>query len=395
MKQEIGNTIDNQLLHNESLDVQKHMEANTSLAFYKTFILSLLLILCFSIYLSCSNGENSNSKKIEPLKKFNSAGSKESNKKKLKLKAQFVEFNTSVNISVYDVSPKDKERVSEQIGNAEFIFEYFNREMNPSLKTSALYKLNNNSKPNEYVPIPNSLKKVLKESYKLTSLTDATFDIALFPVVEKWGFLVDENPVKPDSAELNELMAKVTMNNILTDKPDSILFKNSVVKLGLGAIAKGLAVDSVANYFRESGLTEFIIEAGGDLKVVSDKGKTVAVRRPREGEGFLDTLRVKHLSVATSGDYEKFFFDESGNRWFHIINPKTGYSDSDLISVTIVIEEAYMADALATSVFVMGIEKGRKYMKDNNLRGILAYLNKEDGSVVREEINIESYKLKY
>ncbi len=301
---------------------------------------------------------------------------KDEEQKKIKLSLTFIEFSTSITISVYDIEKKDKIKISNLIASTQNIFQYFENEMNPINKNSTLYKFNNKLKNhiNKFQKIPKSLLKLIRESNRIYKISEKKFDIAVFPIMDLWGFSSEKVARIPKASEIENLLKNITMKNVIL-KEDSILFLNNNVEIGLGAIAKGFAVDSVASFLKQSNIYDYIIEAGGDLTVSTKNShiKKIGVKNPRIKGALLDTLSVKNASIASSGDYEKFIIDKTdkNKRYCHIINPLTGYSDSDLISVTILAKNAYLADAYATTVFLLGSEKGEKFILENDLKGIL------------------------
>ena len=340
----------------------------------KSFLISLIIYLSIVIVFSgCTDGKDNNLRKV-------------SSKNSLKLRRTVFSLSTVINMTAYDVALKDSNKVQHLFDEAERIFAYYNKEMNPGDSTSLLSVLNE-SPAGVFHKIPSQLQPVLKLAKKISAVTDTTFDAAVYAVVQSWGFLDDSKPAKPDSILLQQLLKNSGMKNVLF-KEDSLSFLTDVVKLGLGGIAKGFAVDSVASYFKENGLVDFIVEAGGDLLVGKANQKVIGIRHPRENNLLLDTLTVRDVSVATSGDYERFFM-ENGKRFCHIINPHTGYGVSDIVSATVIAENAALADAYATSVFVMGQRKGRLFLEQNHLSGIIAFIDKQTGELKKEYVDIK------
>jgi FAD:protein FMN transferase len=313
-----------------------------------------------------------------------------SKKEKLKISVSFVEFSTDIKITVFDVEKKDEERINRILAQTEEIFRYFNSELNPYDSTSTLSVLNNFT-AGKKVSLPESLRKILKISQNIYKYTDKSFDIAVQPLVELWGFNTLSTPVKPDSILLKDIL-KISDSESFQFFNDSIIASDGRCRIGFGGIAKGYAVDSVRTFLRLNGLDNFIVAAGGDVYVNSRQQKTVGIRHPREKNAVIDTLFIADAAVSTSGDYEKYFIDD-GIRYCHIINPATGYGTSDIISATVISDKSYMSDAFATAVFVMGREKGRYFIEKNELGGIIYYLS-GDGKILSERINIDNYTKK-
>jgi FAD:protein FMN transferase len=311
-----------------------------------------------------------------------------SKNEKLKLTGSFSEFTTNVNITVFGLDEKDTVKVQIVFSKSREIFRYFEKEMNSYNDSSALSELNR-LEPGRKIEVPPSLKEILKISRNIHKYTDGAFDVAVLPVVKIWGRNISSGKGIPDKAEIEEALSYSVLD-CYDFSNDSVSVRDARCAIGLGGIAKGYAVDSVASYIRKSGFRDFIIEAGGDMYVSSTKPKTVGITHPRVPGGIIDTVYVKDKAVATSGDYEKFVID-NGVRYCHIINPSTGYGTSDLIAVTIISDKAYLSDAFATAAFVMGREKAKYFIEKNNVGGLIYYLS-DGGEVISEEINIKNYR---
>ncbi|MBN1968310.1 MAG: FAD:protein FMN transferase [Candidatus Delongbacteria bacterium] len=304
---------------------------------------------------------------------------------KFKYKADFIEFSTKVNITLYDVPTSGKNDVENAISQVREIFAYYDTLMNPGKEYSVLYKFNR-KEPGKFYKIPEGMRNIIDESMRINKISDGAFDVAINQLVELWKFDADSVPEIPDADQLAYLVERSGSDKIIV-KNDSLKFLTEEADLGFGAIAKGMAVDSASQYLVSKGLNNFIIEAGGDLKISDGAIRTIGVQHPRERNQLIDTLKVKNSSIATSGDYEKYFISD-GVRYCHIINPKIGMSSSDLISVTILSDKAYLSDSYATAVFVLGLDKGREFIVKNNLKGILCFLD-EESNVVKEYVNYD------
>ena len=308
--------------------------------------------------------------------------------KKVKITSSFVEFSTDVNISLFGISMSDTSGTSDAISFSRGIFSYFNSEMNPYLETSSL-SLMNSAEPMVKTEIPNSLRQIIRISRNLHKYTDKYFNVAVLPVVELWGFYTGTEPVKPEENMLKETL-KISDLDLYNFENDSFFVSDKRCRIGLGGIAKGYAVDSVAHYLLSEGYNDFIVEAGGDMIVRSKKPKTIGIKHPRIENELIDTIYVSSGAVATSGDYEKYI-EADRQRYCHIINPYTGYGTSDIISVTVISEKTYLSDAFATAAFAMGREKAEYILEKNKLSALIYYYG--DGKEInKKEINMENYK---
>ncbi|MFH1640887.1 MAG: FAD:protein FMN transferase, partial [Candidatus Omnitrophota bacterium] len=206
---------------------------------------------------------------------------------------------------------------------------------------------------------------VINKSYELWSASSGAFDITIGLLVDLWGFTEKEYYV-PTEEEVNDVLELVGMNKIILNPLNNMIkFTIPGIKIDLGAIAKGYAADCAVEKLRESGIQSCLINAGGQVYCLGDKAGSpwkVAVKDPR-GSQAIDYLELKNSSVSTSGDYEQYFTKE-GKRYSHILNPRTGYpADSGILSVTVIAPSGLTADALSTSIFVLGKEKGMELAK--------------------------------
>lgn len=335
----------------------------------KKILFSIIIILTL---INCSE------KKIEkPLTEKSESGDT--------YRSSFIEFSTDINVTIYNYSKGEKE-FNKIICAVRNIFKEFDKVYNPVIEESELFKLNKAAQRNSpnFIKIPDDLKKMIKTSYNLYQKSSGFFDPGIYNIVEEWGFITGHKPKILTDNALKKLVKDNGFKNILI-KEDSIAFLHKNLRLGFGAIAKGSSVDSVAQFLLSKGVSGFIIDAGGDLLIKGGRMKSIGIRHPRE-KILLDTLKLTDKAVATSGDYEKFFMDQ-GKRYHHLINPHTGKSDSDLISVTVISDYAETSDALATMLFVMGFQKAEQYMKNNNIQGILVTI--DQNSLKKLSVNLD------
>ena len=216
---------------------------------------------------------------------------------------------------------------------------------------------------------------ILKKSEEFWRLSQGAFDITVGPLVSLWGFSHKKYRV-PQALEIKEALKVVGTDKIIFNNADNVVkFSVPGMSIDLGAIAKGYALDCAVKKLKEAGITSCLINAGGQIHALGGKpvrqwfgfpysqsqkfGKPwrVAVKNPR-GKDFIDYLELKDRAVATSGDYEQYFI-KGAKRYSHILDPKTGYpANSGVISVTVIAADGLTADSLATSIVVMGKEKG-------------------------------------
>ncbi|MBL33394.1 MAG: thiamine biosynthesis protein ApbE [Oceanospirillaceae bacterium] len=200
--------------------------------------------------------------------------------------------------------------------------------------------------------------RLLHESLNIAKATQGKFDITFKSAGKLWDF---RKKVIPSAAELQQAVSAIDYHKVvLNDEDYSVRFTQPGTRIGLGGIAKGYAVDRAVQIIGHYGFREYSVTAGGDLYAAGDiqqKRWRVGIRHPREKDQLIALLPVANAAVATSGDYERYF-EKGGKRYHHIIDPATGQPAQDCMSVTILSPRAYLADALATGVFVLGAQQG-------------------------------------
>ncbi len=224
------------------------------------------------------------------------------------------------------------------------------------------------------VKVDRELLELIAAAKDLSETTDGKFDVTYASAGKLWDFQA-QPPLLPDETQIRAAVAKIDSARIEIDRAaGTVYLPESDMRIGLGGIAKGYAVDRAVETMEQAGLRDFAVNAGGDLTVRGRRGDAklwwVGVREPRTDK-LLAVVPTSNVSVATSGDYERFFEFE-GKRYSHILDPTTGYPAGACQSVTIVAPKAFLADALATGVFVLGPEAGMKLVeKLSNVEGVI------------------------
>ena len=239
------------------------------------------------------------------------------------------------------------------------------------------------------VKVDGELFQLIERAIGISGLTDGAFDISYASMDQIWKF---DGSVKqiPSKEDVYVSVSKVGFQNIELDKEHSTVFlKQEGMKIGFGAIGKGYAADKAKDLLIAKGVSSGIINASGDMntwgKQPNGKEWQVALTNPLNKDKVFALLPVKNGAVVTSGNYEKYLVI-NGTRYSHIIDPRTGYPARGLISVTVFAPKAELADALATSVFVMGKEVGLNLI--NQLPKIECIIIDEKGNIATSK-NIE------
>jgi len=243
------------------------------------------------------------------------------------------------------------------------------------------------------VKVDKKMFDLIERAIGISKLTDGAFDISYASMDKIWKF--DGSMTKmPSKEEIITSVEKVGYQNIFLDKENSTVFlKLKGMKIGFGAIGKGYSADKAKNLLISKGVSSGIINAAGDMntwgKQPNGNKWKIAIINPMNKNKVFALLPITNGAVVTSGNYEKYV-NFNGKRYTHIIDPRTGYPSTGIISVTVFAPKAELADALATSIFVMGKEAGLNRI--NQLPKIECIIIDDKGNITKSK-NIEIDKL--
>jgi thiamine biosynthesis lipoprotein len=278
-------------------------------------------------------------------------------------------YDNSINITPQDLQLK-----------VEKILHDFDASLSVYNDSSIISRINRNE-----IAVPDSFFiDVYNKSVLISQMTDGAFDITVGPLVRAWGFGPDDHKnfteEKRDSLLKLVGMDKIRLDNGLIVKSDP------GVTLDVNAIAQGYSVDVVCRYLSSIGLSDYLVEIGGEVMAVGNKGGSpwrIGIDRPEDnnmipGQSLQAIIKISDMAVSTSGNYRKYFV-EDGIKYSHTIDPKTGYpAKNRLLSTTIVADNCTMADGIATACMVMGKEKAIDFITSHP--GVSAYFVFSDDS---------------
>ncbi len=231
---------------------------------------------------------------------------------------------------------------------------------------------------------------LLGRSLELYDSTDHVFNIAVYPLMEAWGFTSGNYKV-PDQSTIDDLLTYTDVSKInFNQKEASVDFDMEGMKFDLGGIAKGYTSTRIMDIYKACGVTSGLVNLGGNVQVLGTKTDgsawRIGIQDPQDTEGYLGALSVVDKAVITSGGYERYF-EENGKTYHHIIDPATGYpAENGLISVTIVSEDGTLADGLSTSLFIMGKDKAIAYWRAHSDEFDMILMDDARGMYVSEGI---------
>lgn len=251
--------------------------------------------------------------------------------------------------------------------------------MSPYKPGSELSRINREA-AHRPVTISQEMFDLLTRSIEFSKLSGGAFDITFSSV----GYLYDyREHVKPTDAQIAKVLPGINYRHLQLDpKARTIHFARPGVRIDLGGIAKGHAVDNCIAILKGRGIGNAIVTAGGDSRLLGDRrGRpwNVGIRDPRQRGRVAAVLPLADVAISTSGDYERFF-EEDGVRHHHIINPKTGKSATGVRSVTIVGPDGITTEGLTKSVFVKGPKEGMRLIE--SLKGIDAIIIDDSGRML-------------
>ena len=247
-------------------------------------------------------------------------------------------------------------------------------------KSSSEISKFNKYKTNSWFKVSQETMHVIKTALAICKQTNRAFDISIAPLIKLWGFQKTPMPPVPSKKSIKKALKQVNCNKLVAHKTQNKIKKQSKIKLDVSGIAKGYAVDQIAQWLLSNNIKDFLVDIGGELKVSGKhpkrkNGWKVGIESPKlnsqEANNPNYTFLLSNNALATSGDYRNYRIIK-GKRHSHIIDPKTGWPlQSNLSSVSVIASSTMRADAYATAISVMGITEGKKFIKKYDLAALL------------------------
>lgn len=261
------------------------------------------------------------------------------------------------------------------------------------IPSSQISKVNQNAGISP-VKVDIEVFELVERAVKISKLTSGAFDISYASMDKIWKF---DGSMKemPSEEAIKKSVEKVGYQNIiLAPNEQTIFLKNKGMKLGLGGIGQGYIADKIKYLLQEKGCQSGLVNVSGDIntwgKQLDGSSWTVGIVNPMNKNKVFATFPLDDSAVETSGSYEKYV-SFNGKRYSHIIDPRTGYPATGIISVSIFAKQTEIADALATGIFVLGVEVGIDLV--NQLKGIECIIVDDKGGIhVSKNIDIKKYQ---
>jgi len=251
---------------------------------------------------------------------------------------------------------------------------------------SDVSRVNRNS--GRSVPVSRDVAAVVSKSIEYSRISNGALDITIDPVSRLWHRFEGETFSVPLEKSIRSALALVDYRRV-TVKDSLVKLSTRGGSIDLGATAKGYAVDRGIAVLESLGAAGGLIDAGGDIRAFGRRPDggfwRIGVRNPRVPDSIVTVLEVDARSIATSGDYERYFIKD-GVRYHHILDPSTGFPARGCCSVTIIMDKALDADAIATAVFVMGPQDGMKLIESlPDVEGLIIVCDDHKKEILRSK----------
>lgn len=282
-------------------------------------------------------------------------------------------MGTRISVELWHPNTLVTDRCSKQI------FAEMNRidaVMSPYRSDSEISNINNNAAV-VAVEISDEMQWLLDQSVNFSNLSRGAFDITYASIGNHYDY---RKSIRPSELVVARTMPAIDYKHLVLENK-RLKFAHAGVKIDLGGIAKGYAVDRAIGIVKACQIKQALISAGGDSRILGDKqGRPwiIGIQHPRNPDETALLLPLSDTAISTSGDYQRFFI-EDGERIHHIINPQTGRSASGILSATVIGPDAMTTDALSTTIFVLGVDQGINLIE--SLDGIDAVVIDSNGKL--------------
>lgn len=240
------------------------------------------------------------------------------------------------------------------------------------------------------IAVSDDFYSMLKLSAQIYSLSLHTFDITVYPIVKLWGIYKKDRTKLPSSEEITSTLSQIGMDSIVIDEKKHEAIKLKEIKIDLGGIGKGFAVDKARYFLNSKGYNNYIIDLGGNLYVAgykdpkNQKKWQVGIKDPEQNKSIIGYFEAYNQGISTSGAYNNYIEIE-GKKYSHIVDPRTGYPINQFFSTTVIAKDAGFADGLSTAFQILKIDEIQKISEQfNDVTTII--FEKQDNNKVNRHI---------
>lgn len=240
----------------------------------------------------------------------------------------------------------------------------FDGSLSPFNDTATITRINRNE---DIVP-DTFFTNVFRRSMEISKETDGAFDITVAPLANAWGFGFKKGAF-PDSAMIDSLLDITGYTKVALSNEGKVVKQDKRMMLSCSAVAKGYAVDVIAQFLAKKGIKNFMVEIGGEIVAQGENPKKdlwrIGINKPVDdlsiNQELQTVLNVTGVGIATSGNYRNFYYKD-GKKYAHTIDPRTGYPvQHNILSATVIAKDCMSADAYATAFMVMGLEEAERF----------------------------------
>jgi len=303
-----------------------------------------------------------------------------------KQKANFLmKITGSAQGTTYSIAWVSADRINYQ-PPVDSIFRKIDSSLSTYLPVSIISRINQNDSS---VTLDEHFMTVFKKAEEVSENTGGEFDVTVAPLVNVWGFGFEKKD-KPDSAVIKKLL-QITGYKMVKLAGNKLVKEKNEIMLDFNAIAQGYTVDVLAAFLEHKGIQDYFVELGGEVKTKGRKSDKqpwrVGIDKPKENETEERELQVilelENKSLATSGNYRKFYVEE-GRKYSHIIDPFTGYpAKNSLLSASVIADDCMTADAYATAFMVMGLEKAKQFLEQHKELNLDVYFVYDENGALK------------
>lgn len=326
----------------------------------------IILLICAILLCGCGNGHMVKSQKT-------------TQNNEQKYTSELFAMDTYMEITAYGDNAK------EAVAKASARINELDGMLSTGNSDSEVSKLNSEKE----LKLSEDVGNIMERSLEISESTGGVFNPAIYPIMQLWGFDTKNYKV-PNKKELESTLKNINESKIKYDSKTRVAKLDKKMKIDFGGIAKGYTSSEVMKVFKDNGIKSGLVSLGGNVQALGAKPDgskwKVAVQNPDSDESYIGVLEIAGKAVITSGGYERYF-EKDGKTYHHIIDPATGYpADSGLKSVTIISSDGTLADGLSTSLFIMGIDKAKKYWRANSDKFDAILLTNDNRQYVTEGI---------
>ena len=286
-----------------------------------------------------------------------------------RVKGSHLAMDTVVTIQVLADGEEEIRNAREAVREAFREIDRIEKLMSATDPASQIYRLNNSG--TQWVELSPEVIHVLKKAQEYSMLTDGSFDVTVKPLVDLWMEEVKRSGKIPTGDRLSGILELVNYTNLIIDETNGrARFAKERMGVTLGGIAKGYAVDRACEILANKGIEHALVDVGGDIRAIGTRPWRIGIADPRAEGRLLGVIELESGAIATSGDYQRYHLI-GAERVHHIIDPRTGEPARGSMSITIVADDSLTADALSTSIFIIGPHNGKALLDAIGVAGLM------------------------